>query len=453
MKKFFNLCWSIILLILLSACAFGEETTDSDPSEGTMVDDLVFSNRVYLVEQATNVFIQKWPYTYYLNSTNVPYVIYPFERTNFYGLGISYGSPGVTLGLHSEGNTGLFTPNNYLFIRNAGDTYLVSKNKFDIQTPLTIASGDIKANSFTLGNETITNWSSLSTLPFDLIVTEPVGQYNSGDKIDIGTPFSTIFKNMLRKILTPVDPAFSVSPSNFTADLIEYGTQIPNNSTITLTYEKNDGGNVTNFSWKLNNTQISSTDEFSNPLTGVASYFNTRLQTASIPITASFIVKYEDGPELEEDYQPRILPGGTLSDQFILTPARYRYYAPLTVKNYNITDVNIKALESKPNGGKKLIASNTGSFTINCPVGTAEVVFALPLFFVSSRINNLKVVFKANDLQVSRDITSEIIHQTIDITPETGASSTIANFDKYEVMVFRPTAAALSGAATLTITY
>lgn len=295
-------------------------------------------------------------------------------------------------------------------------------------------------------------------LPFDITVSYPVGKYKNNDTITNGTEFSTIFRNMLIKQLSPTYPSFTVTPKSFGIsinELIEYGSQISSSSYIDLTYAKNNGGNVTNFSWMLNNSEISSSSTIPASLTGIASDFNSILATATEKLTASFTVKYAAGPDLGPDYTPSRVVASSITKSFTMTPARYRYYAPLTEIDNEITEADVKALPSKTNGKKELIASNTGSFTIDCQVGTAEVIFALPLFFApkkpGSELPIIKAVFQSKSFPIPSDVTEKLTYTEILVTPENSSSGT-QNLNKYGVMIFKPLDA-LEGEATLTITY
>ncbi len=118
----------------------------STNSIGAIVDDV-------LAAMATNnAFIPKWPATYAFETSSIPEVVYPNTATNEYAVRITRGSPGTTVAIHSKDNAGFFVPGASIYLRaNSGGLFIIS-------APSTFASGDIKAASFTLGTNTITEW-------------------------------------------------------------------------------------------------------------------------------------------------------------------------------------------------------------------------------------------------------------------------------------------------------
>lgn len=223
---------------------------------------------------------------------------------------------------------------------------------------------------------------------------QTIGSYKDGDEILPGETLTNILKKQFAKQIPPTynAPTMSMSPSN---QIVESGTMV--NPNITASYDKRDGGDVTNY--KLDRVVNEE------PTTVVNGNSIEPYQQEQIKVEDGILLKfigtidYAAGPikedNLGEPYPNTSIKAGKLTNTITYTGQRKTFYGRDLQTAAPNKSADVRALSQNV-----LNAGNGTKLTIKISVGDKRVTFAYPATLrdvssvISSALNlNVKDTF------------------------------------------------------------
>lgn len=245
---------------------------------------------------------------------------------------------------------------------------------------------------------------------------QTIGSYTDGSTAQKGTKLSEVLQKMAAKQIPPTytAPTSSISPNNQT---VETGTSVT--PTITSTYNKNDGGDVT--SYKVTRTLSGKPEEIK-----TASAIESVQDTAQIvPDGANLSYKaeigYAAGPikndNLGSPYPSTSIKAGTLTKTMTYTGQRKRFHSTGTNKIPELNSDTIRAMTGtlNPTSGQ--------TFDITISEGQQYIVLALP---VERTVKTITYV-EAND----PNMLSNFEKQNIDVADARGGANGLKSYNVY----------------------
>lgn len=201
---------------------------------------------------------------------------------------------------------------------------------------------------------------------------QTLGSYKDGDEIPIGETLTNILKKQMAKQIPPTynAPTMSMSPSS---QSLESGTNV--NPTVTSSYNKRDGGEVTNY--KLERIVNGQSTAVING-NSIQPYEQEQIMVQDgglLKFTAS--IDYAAGPIKEDNlgdpYPSTSIKAGKLTNTITYTGQRKTFYGK---DQQTVAANNSAGVRSLPQN--VLNASNGTKLTINIAKGDKRVTFAYP---------------------------------------------------------------------------
>lgn len=201
---------------------------------------------------------------------------------------------------------------------------------------------------------------------------QTLGSYKDGDEILPGETLTSILKKQFAKQIPPTynAPTMSMSPSNQT---VESGTKV--NPTVTASYNKRDGGDVTNY--KLDRIVNGQTTTVINNAS-IQPYVQDEIMVQDgglLKFTAK--IDYAAGPIKEDNlgdpYPSTSIKAGSLTNTITYTGQRKTFYGKDTKSQAATTSTEVRALPQSV-----MNAANGTKLTINIAAGDTRVTFAYP---------------------------------------------------------------------------
>lgn len=201
---------------------------------------------------------------------------------------------------------------------------------------------------------------------------QTLGSYKDGDEILPGETLTSILKKQFAKQIPPTynAPTMSMSPSNQT---VESGTKV--NPTVTASYNKRDGGDVTNY--KLDRIVNGQTTTVINNAS-IQPYVQDEIMVQDgglLKFTAK--IDYAAGPIKEDNlgdpYPSTSIKAGSLTNTITYTGQRKTFYGKDTKSQAATTSAEVRALPQSV-----MNAANGTKLTINIAAGDTRVTFAYP---------------------------------------------------------------------------
>lgn len=201
---------------------------------------------------------------------------------------------------------------------------------------------------------------------------QTLGSYKDGDEILPGETLTSILKKQFAKQIPPTynAPTMSMSPSNQT---VESGTNV--NPTVTSTYNKRDGGDITNYKLeRIENGQSTAVVNGSS----IQPYQQPEIMVQDgglLKFTAT--IDYADGPikqdNLGEPYPSTSIKAGKLSNTITYTGQRKTFYGKDKQTTAATSSEHVRGLQQSV-----MNATNGTKLTINIAQGDTRVTFAYP---------------------------------------------------------------------------
>ena len=201
---------------------------------------------------------------------------------------------------------------------------------------------------------------------------QTLGSYKDGDEILPGATLTSILKKQFAKQIPPTynAPTMSMTPSNQT---VESGTNV--NPTVTASYNKRDGGDVTNY--KLERIENGQSTAVINGTT-IQPYQQDQIMVQDgglLKFTAT--IDYAAGPikddNLGEPYPSTSIKAGKLSSTITYTGQRKTFYGKDKQTTAATSSDHVRGLQQST-----MNATNGTKLTINISQGDTRVTFAYP---------------------------------------------------------------------------
>lgn len=215
----------------------------------------------------------------------------------------------------------------------------------------------------------------------------PIGKYENGSVIEMGTPLNVVFNNMFRRTVYPVytNPTMTLTfTPKFTSEngnnYFETG-EIFSSTKLTTTVKTNDSGKITQYKYLLGDSEKHTSDSSQTTDTWTLE-FDTPTTTRS---TFYVRVSYDQGPVKQDseghDYETGRIEAGTITNSVAINPSRYVFYK--TSPQVEKLVINTNTLSKMD---KRFFSPIVQSgFEFNLPSGTRQIVLALPdVYYVST---------------------------------------------------------------------
>lgn len=229
-----------------------------------------------------------------------------------------------------------------------------------------------KVSDLTLGMITELNTDKVTLASKITVKGQSIGSYKDGDEIQVGTSLTNILKKQFAKQIPPtyITPSMTMSPSNQT---VESGTKV--NPLVNATYNKRDGGDITNYKLeRIENSQATTVVEQNN----IQQYQQPEITVEDgglLKFTAT--IDYADGEvkndNLGEPYPSTSIKAGKISSTITFTGQRKTFYGNDTNATTVTTSEHVRSLPKNV-----MNAVNGTKLVINISKGDKRVVFAYP---------------------------------------------------------------------------
>ena len=261
---------------------------------------------------------------------------------------------------------------------------------------------------------------------------QTLGSYKDGDEILPGETLTSILKKQFAKQIPPTynAPTMSMSPSNQT---VESGTNV--NPTVTSTYNKRDGGDITNYKLeRIENGQSTAVVNGSS----IQPYQQPEIMVQDgglLKFTAT--IDYADGPikqdNLGEPYPSTSIKAGKLSNTITYTGQRKTFYGKDKQTTAATSSEHVRGLQQSV-----MNATNGTKLTINIAQGDTRVTFAYPA--------TLRDVSSVLSSALNLNVKDTFVKTTVDVEGANGY-----NPIRYKVYTYIPAIPFASG-DTYTVT-
>ena len=226
-------------------------------------------------------------------------------------------------------------------------------------------------NSFTTIHPISKTANIKTTEAIDVMLTNNVGSFKNGDKIEANTSVDSILRKLLQVQIPPSysNPSISFKVSSGdAAGSYEEGTEV--SPTFTATFTQNDAGALTNIVTAKNGTGVDTAT--SSPATYTETF--TVSGTTKFKATASYAQGVLKQDNFGEDYSTgRVDAGSITSSELSFTSFRKYFYGTDAETTAATTSDAIRALTNSTKGA----AAGT-TFNVSVTKGQRRATFAYP---------------------------------------------------------------------------
>lgn len=245
------------------------------------------------------------------------------------------------------------------------------------------------------------------TTTADITVQNAIGLYEADDIITAGTSLQSIINNMFTNPIVYVDPSLSTSYSPNPPASVEVGAPI-SNITITPSYTKNDGGDITGVTIDKIVGGVTT-----NIYTGAAMPTDAVVASGLVvsdTANASIKVKVDHAAGSAESE----IAAGSLVNTKSIGAFRYSFYTVDSDKDATLDNAAVIAMTK--------VQAKPGTINVTCTKDASRVVIAIP----SNR--SIKTIKSSN---LGYDVTSTFTQSTMNVTNSLGTEGTEREYKVY----------------------
>lgn len=287
----------------------------------------------------------------------------PLTTSERIALGLTLGADNVGLSVFDISETQQYFWSGSAWVTVGGGGYTLPK------ATTVLLGGIIVGDNLTIdsnGRLSATNGAVLvNDITANLGANNSLGGINDGDTYVAGTPIETVIHDLLTATVHPIYVAPTVALTGFSNLNAEIGTKI--SPALSISFTQNDAGSLTAQRIYRNSTLLSTASSYTD------SNYTIPLGLTEYKAQADYAEGAIKNNNLNvPDADGQILSGTITSNIIEVRGYKNAFYQAITTSTPT-TSAGVRALTGK------LLNPAGQDFIINIPVGTVNVVFAIPI--------------------------------------------------------------------------